>query len=175
MSAEIEAKIAEIAARIREGGVPDFLNRWLGMTPEKLAATEAARERQTRRETMPAATGAKEAALRAQREKKAGAEPSVKKHVATVKTVKKGKFKTAAGDVNVTLKRVSVEKDAGSAKRGSKREIITAMLKRPGGCTTADILKETGWPSVSVPAQAEAAGLKLKKVKLDGVTVYSAE
>lgn len=57
---------------------------------------------------------------------------------------------------------------------GSKLEIVVELLIRKGGCTTADILAATGWPSVSVPQQAKAAGLTLRKEKKDGVTVYSA-
>lgn len=59
-------------------------------------------------------------------------------------------------------------------RAGSKLEIIVKLLTREGGCTTKDILKATGWPAVSVPQQARAAGLKLRKEKRDGVTYYSA-
>lgn len=61
-----------------------------------------------------------------------------------------------------------------SVRPGSKLEIVAGLLKRPGGCTTADILAATKWPSVSVPQQARAAGLTLAKEKVDGVTHYSA-
>ena len=57
---------------------------------------------------------------------------------------------------------------------GSKLAIIADLLRRPEGCTTADVLKATGWPAVSMPASAKAAGLALKKEKVDGVTVYRA-
>lgn len=57
---------------------------------------------------------------------------------------------------------------------GSKKQIIAEMLKRPEGCTTADVLKATGWPAVSMPQQAKAAGIKLVKEKVDGVTRYHA-
>ncbi|MBS0369052.1 MAG: DUF3489 domain-containing protein [Proteobacteria bacterium] len=55
--------------------------------------------------------------------------------------------------------------DAGGAGRGAKVAAIAALLQRPNGCTTKDILDATGWPTVSVPAQAKAAGLKLTKTK----------
>lgn len=53
-----------------------------------------------------------------------------------------------------------------------KAAIIGELLQRPEGCTTKDILAATGWPSVSVPAQAKAVGLVLSKEKRDGVTRY---
>lgn len=50
---------------------------------------------------------------------------------------------------------------------------IVALLRRPDGATTADILKLTGWPTVSVPAQAAAAGVEYRSEKgEDGVTRY---
>ncbi len=55
---------------------------------------------------------------------------------------------------------------------GSKVEIVASLLRRPEGCTTADILSATSWPSVSVPAMAKAAGLALKKEKDGKVTRY---
>lgn len=60
-------------------------------------------------------------------------------------------------------------------RAGSKLEIVVGLLKRPGGCTAAEILEACAWPSVSVPQQARSAGLTLKKEKVDGVTRYSAE
>lgn len=59
-------------------------------------------------------------------------------------------------------------------RAGSKLETIVKLLKREEGCTTADVLKATGWPSVSMPQQAKAAGLQLLKEKKGGVTVYRA-
>ena len=59
------------------------------------------------------------------------------------------------------------------APRGqSKTAMVGQMLLDPRGCTTADILKATGWPSVSVPAQAKAVGLGLRKEKDGSVTRY---
>jgi hypothetical protein len=49
--------------------------------------------------------------------------------------------------------------------KGTKLALIASLLLRDGGCTTPDILKACGWPSVSVPAMAKAAGLKLRKEK----------
>lgn len=64
---------------------------------------------------------------------------------------------------------------AGAAKAirpGSKLEIVVGLLTRKEGCTTAEILKATEWPSVSVPQQARAAGLKLRQEKDGKVTRY---
>lgn len=65
-------------------------------------------------------------------------------------------------------------KSEGGVRAGSKLETIVGLLKRPQGCTTADVLEATGWPAVSMPQQAKAAGLTLKKEKVDGRTVYRA-
>jgi hypothetical protein len=54
----------------------------------------------------------------------------------------------------------------------TKKEIIGALLTKPGGTTVAEILKETGWPSVSVPQQAAALGMKLEKQVKNGKTTY---
>ncbi len=59
-------------------------------------------------------------------------------------------------------------------RAGSKLAMIAELLKRTNGCTTKDVLAATGWPSVSMPATAKAAGLTLKKEKVEGVTRYSA-
>lgn len=55
---------------------------------------------------------------------------------------------------------------------GSKLEVIVKLLQREGGCTTADVLKACQWPSVSMPQQAKAAGLTLRKEKQGKVTRY---
>jgi hypothetical protein len=56
----------------------------------------------------------------------------------------------------------------GAPRTGSKTELIAGLLTRAKGCTGAEILEATGWPTVSVPAQAKAAGLKLRKEKAKG-------
>ena len=56
--------------------------------------------------------------------------------------------------------------------KGAKAKLIGDLLLRPEGCTSADVLAATGWPSVSMPAQAKACGLELRKEKIDGVTRY---
>jgi hypothetical protein len=53
----------------------------------------------------------------------------------------------------------------------TKKHLVAHMLTQ--GTTTKEILKETGWPSVTVPGQAAALGLKLEKTKnAAGETVY---
>ena len=56
---------------------------------------------------------------------------------------------------------------AKKAKPGSKLAIVGELLKK--GATAKEVLAATGWPSVSMPAQAKALGLDLVKVK-DGKT-----
>lgn len=50
----------------------------------------------------------------------------------------------------------------------TKNAIVAALLLRKSGTTNAEILEVTGWPSVSVPGQAKAAGLTLRKEKVPG-------
>lgn len=53
-------------------------------------------------------------------------------------------------------------------KGTTKLALVAALLTRKQGCTSADVLKATGWPAVSMPQQAKAAGLKLTKEKTKG-------
>lgn len=57
-------------------------------------------------------------------------------------------------------------------RAGSKLAIVAGLLQRPEGCTGKEILDATGWPTVSVPQQAKAAGLVLSKEKDGTVTRY---
>lgn len=59
-----------------------------------------------------------------------------------------------------------------SVRAGSKLAIVAGLLQRPEGCTGKEILDATGWPTVSVPQQAKAAGLVLSKEKDGSVTRY---
>lgn len=73
-------------------------------------------------------------------------------------------------------KNVETKKPTSAAKPRAKREpgatnkngLIASLLIRPEGCTCADILEATGWPTVSVPQQAKIAKLTLRKEKLKG-------
>lgn len=71
--------------------------------------------------------------------------------------------RTPAKSVNAAPEKV------GKMRAGkTKNAIIAALLLRKGGTTNAEILAVTFWPSVSVPQQAKAAGLKLRKEKVQG-------
>lgn len=63
--------------------------------------------------------------------------------------------------------REKVVKVPGEAKSkiNSKVNLIGDLMLRPEGCTTKDVLAATGWPAVSMPAQAKLAGLTLRKEK----------
>jgi hypothetical protein len=57
-------------------------------------------------------------------------------------------------------------------KGQTKTALVGQLLLRKEGCTTADIINATGWPTVSVPAQAKAVGLGLRKEKDGKVMRY---
>src|SRR5215831_14702698 len=62
---------------------------------------------------------------------------------------------------------------AGKAENGKeKKAIVASMLSRKTGCTSADVKKATGWPSVSMPQMAKSCGLKLRKEKTAHGTRY---
>jgi hypothetical protein len=91
------------------------------------------------------------------------------------KIAKKAAKKTARKSAPKAAKKTArATKSEGGVRPGSKLETIVGLLKRPEGCTTKQVLQATDWPSVSMPQQAKAAGLTLKKEKVDGVTVYRA-
>lgn len=196
-----QQEIDAIAERIRAGGTPDFLNRWVGMTPETLAANEEARKRQIvnmeRRTAMPT-MGPKEQALkqlRNQRDKpfteepdmprttktsapaqpaKAAAAPAAPKKPAVAKTTAKtAKSKTKASARSRTPV-VDPNAPTKAVRPGSKMETIRGLLTRRNGCTAAEIKESCNWPSVSVPQQAKSLGITLHKHKgEDGVTRYA--
>ena len=55
-------------------------------------------------------------------------------------------------------------------KPKSKTDVVGNLLLK--GTTTAEVLKATGWPSVSMPAMARASGLELTKSEENGVLKY---
>ena len=56
-----------------------------------------------------------------------------------------------------------------TAKRvGTKTELIGKLLLRPQGCTLSEVLNVTGWPTVSMPVQANLLGVKLRREKKPG-------
>lgn len=79
-----------------------------------------------------------------------------------------GAGKAAKGKAGkATAQKHTTDRAKGGAK-GSKLALIVDLLKRKQGCTREDVLKATGWPSVSMQQQAKSAGLKLRKDKQKG-------
>lgn len=59
-------------------------------------------------------------------------------------------------------KKTAAPKANGTAHKKAKSELIAALIRRTNGCTREEVLKLTGWASVSMQAQAKAAGIKLR-------------
>lgn len=81
-------------------------------------------------------------------------------------TKMKAKAKKKVAKKKVAAKKTATKKSTGP--RGEKTLKVKSLLERKNGCTRADILEATGWPSVSVQAMAKATGLKLRKTKEKG-------
>jgi hypothetical protein len=75
--------------------------------------------------------------------KKAGAAPR-RAHVASSKA-KSGKKPTSAKKGAKTTKGAQTAKKASGARQGSKTQQVLDLLKRPGGATTKELMKATGW------------------------------
>lgn len=202
---------------IRDAGIPDSLNRWIGLTPERLAENDLTlkrwsttmiamktnptvrapglKEQQQRNLATAKATGAPKPkpsakvsdtnpilaeqteasrlAMPAQAPKPENAaktKPAAAKAPAKPAKAPKAAPKKAAK--NAPAKKVPAAKTEGGVRPGSKLEMVVKLLQRKEGCTTADALKATGWPAISMPQQAKAAGIKLKKAKDGKVTRY---
>lgn len=95
----------------------------------------------------------------------------VKQESTTMKKPKKSKATTNKARTPVKAKTTKAAKTEG-IRPGSKLAIIHGLLTRPEGCTTKEVLKACDWPAVSMPQQAKAAGLTLRKEKVDGVNRY---
>lgn len=114
----------------------------------------------------PAPVSAKEPSAKAPvpapaREQSASAPTQEKDSVMRTQTTRKTKTRTKISGKT-------------SAKTATKIETIGNLLRRPGGCTAADVKKATGWPSVSMPAMATALGVELVTDKKPGeLTRYS--
>lgn len=80
----------------------------------------------------------------------------------------------AAGETEDAVKRALLKAHRSSQQPAiatggkPKRMIVAELLTRNEGCTAADILAATGWPSVSVPQQARSSGLELRTQKMPG-------
>lgn len=189
-----DAGVAETAT----DDVPDFLdakNR-TPLSPEKQAKLDASMKAAREKALDPAAAqivadqAERKRTKREVRKEKAAAEkegkstalpPSGKAALAVItgksaKPKRPAKTKAAAKPkvpAKAKAKKPAAAKAAKPKAKGStKVEIIAGLLTRKEGCTTADILAACKWPSVSVPQQAKAAGLKLRKVKDGSVSRY---
>lgn len=151
-----QAKAEELKAEVAKEKATKATNR--KATKAAVAAGETKRMPATGHEAVMIIKGARKAAAKADKaaEKAAGAP----------KAAKGAKTKAAPA------KRTSAPRKPGT---GSKTELIGALLKRAKGCTTKDVLEATGWPAVSMPQQAKALGIGLRKEKKPGeVTRYFA-
>lgn len=86
------------------------------------------------------------------------------------KVAKKAKAKTPAAKPRKPAARAkgAAREKTDGVRQGTKLALVVDLLKRTEGCTTAEVLAATGWPSVSMPQQAQAAGLTLRKEKQKG-------
>jgi len=162
----------QTAERIRDCGFPDFLNRWLMMLEKENMVAIGPKEqalRDARRITARSAKPAESAAKAAQQE--VPMETQTTESVVS-KTKKTAKSKKPARAKSRTT--VKPEAKTNGIRAGSKLEIIVGLLKRPEGCTMAEVTEAVGWKTMSFPQQAKAAGLTLKKEKDGSVTRYRA-
>lgn len=118
----------------------------------------------------------KESTMDASTETTTAKKPKAPAKPKAVKT-KKAKAKTPAAKPRKPAARAkgAAREKADGVRPGTKLALVVDLLKRTEGCTTKDILTACDWPSVSVPQQAKAAGLTLRKVKEGSVTRYFAE
>jgi len=99
-------------------------------------------------------------------------------HVASSKD-KSGKKTTPGKKGAKGAKRAKVPEKAVGARQGSKTERVLDLLKRPGGVTTKELMKVTGWQPHSV--RGFLSGTVGKKLRLaltstkgeDGERTYS--
>ena len=77
----------------------------------------------------------------------------------------------------MAAKKKVAKKKAAKAKSGTKKSTgprgektlkIKSMLERKSGCTRAQVLEATGWPSVSMQSMAKSCQLKLRQEKVKG-------
>lgn len=84
----------------------------------------------------------------------------------------RGKKKGAKARASAGSARKATTGATKGIRPGSKLEVIVGLLKKPEGCTAADVLKATGWPAVSMPQQARSAGIALRTEKEGRATRY---
>lgn len=169
---------------------------WKGLSEEAQLWTNGASEAREKREEIPGFSGSKKAAAEeeeteaeaeeaeesapAEEAKEAEAETEVKvsktkkaskaksaKKAAAAKPAKPAKAAKAAKPAKATAKKASKANGAGP-RHGTKTATVAAMLQSKKGCTRAEILDATGWPSVSVQQLAKLAGLDLARPEKEG-------
>jgi hypothetical protein len=181
-----EAK--RIAALLREDGLPDSLNRWLATLPAEIKDTLPMPKAKAKTEIEalpvealpvlePLPPGELHRIITAEVEPDVLPPPPVTPEPIPQPNRKAAGASKKAAAPKTPPKAKAAPKAAARGKEarpGSKLEIIVKLLRRKGGCTMKQALAATGWPAISMPQQARAAGLKLKKEKRDGIYHYSA-
>lgn len=176
-AAEVAAKAKPDTTPDPKTGLPAFLDRSKTMTAEEIAASKKRvasmiAQTTTGERKIKNPPDADAARRRAERdEAKMAKVEGTPAHAKAVRAAKKAK---AAKETAPRAKAATGARKAVATPSGGKTKtaVVGELLSRKEGCTTADILKATGWPAVSVPAQAKAVGLKLRKEKDGKVTRY---
>jgi hypothetical protein len=128
----------------------------------------------TEEQTAQADTGTTEEPKATTKASVAPRKPRVAPHKA-----KSGKKATSAKKGATATKGAKTAKKASGVRQGSKTEKILDLLKRPGGVTTKELIKATGWQPHSVRGflsgtVGKKMGLKVESTKTeDGERTYS--
>lgn len=157
----------------KKDGIPVWLqtqNR-RPLTPEQLAAVRA-REAAARAREKVARAERRDMARRLGMSVVAMRVPGAKLKSETEEESVMAKKTKAKARTKRRATAVRVEKRTTDLRPDSKLAIVVSLLTRKEGCTTADVLAATGWPTVSMPQQAKAAGLVLSKEKDGAVFRY---
>jgi hypothetical protein len=78
------------------------------------------------------------------------------------------------GRVELAQNFVAEANQLNRARTGSKAFIVGELLLRPEGVTRAEACAATGWPSISLPQQAEACGLSFTTQRIGREVRYYA-
>jgi len=154
--------VAEMRARVEaEKAAQAPARKALAKAKREGAKAKAAAVASGATRAMPPSGKDAEAVIRAARKANAKAD----KKLAQAKTPKgKARVKRALA----AIAKAKATKRITAVKAGTKAALIGDLLRRKGGCTNADVLAATGWPTVSMPVQAAACGIKLGREKLPG-------
>lgn len=148
---QTEQEKEAVRAKLKAEVGPD---RKIKNPPDMKAATKRAEKREAAEAKVPGTPP--HAKAKAAAKKLAGKPPVSKKSGSSTKAPPAKKLASE-----------SRAKPAGASGQ-TKTAMIGEMLLRKSGCTTAEVLAATGWPAVGMPAQAKAAGLNLRKEKVQG-------